>query len=64
MKSAAAVFAITFLVVGSLIAQVHIKENAIITPAEPRRSQSGVYNNHDIRFEFYWDTPYPARVCL
>ncbi len=37
MKGTAAVLAITFLVMGSLFAQVHIRENAIITPAEPRR---------------------------
>lgn len=62
MKGAAAALAITILMVGPLFSQVHIKENAIITPAEPKRSQDGATSSHDIRFEFYWDHPMWAGV--
>ncbi len=55
MKGAAAVFAISFLMAGSLSAQVHIVEQATISPAPEKKAQAGNTNNHSIRFEFYWD---------
>lgn len=54
MKGAAAVLAISFLTVSPLFAQVHIKEKAIISPAQPKKVQDGLGNNHTIHFEVDW----------
>jgi hypothetical protein len=67
MKSAAAVFAITFSMINPLLAQVHIRESAIIAPAQVKRTMEtgGNVNNHSIRFELYFsdaDTGYLAVV--
>ena len=51
MKSALAVFAVTFPAVSSLFAQVHIKENATITPGQAKKVQDGGSNSHSIRIE-------------
>ncbi len=55
MKGAMAVLAITILTASSLFAQVHIKENATITPGQAKGLQDGVANNHTITFELHWD---------
>lgn len=41
MKGTAAVLAITLLVMGSLFAQVHIRESAVISPLQPKKVQDG-----------------------
>ncbi len=46
-------------------AQVHIQETVPIFPVQPKAALSvGGASTHTIRFEFYWDTPYGARVYL
>ncbi|HUI30426.1 MAG TPA: hypothetical protein VLX91_09435 [Candidatus Acidoferrales bacterium] len=62
MKSAAAVIAMTFLTVGSLLAQVHIRESAVITPEQVKKVQDGATKNHTMRFEFHWDGAPKGRV--
>jgi hypothetical protein len=52
MKGAGAVFAITILTVSPIFAQVHIRENATITPGQPKKVQES--SVHTIRYEFYW----------
>ncbi|HUI30829.1 MAG TPA: hypothetical protein VLX91_11470 [Candidatus Acidoferrales bacterium] len=54
MKSAA-VIAITFLTVSSLLAQVHIRESATIIPGQAKRVQISE-NKHKICFTFVWNT--------
>ncbi len=51
MRSAAAVFAIAFLMTSTVFSQVHIRESATITPGQTKKMQAGV--DHTIRFEFY-----------
>jgi len=47
------VFAVAILTVSSLFAQVHIKENATITPGQARKVQNVTI--HRLRFVFSWD---------
>jgi len=54
MKNGAAVIAITFLMVSSLLAQVHIKESATITPVQAKKVQDGEANNHKLSFTLTW----------
>jgi hypothetical protein len=64
MRSAFAVLGLTaILAVGVSFAQVHIQEKAVINPVQPREVQEGGnVNNHNVRFEFYWDTPLEGGV--
>jgi hypothetical protein len=64
MRRAVAVFAITFIMVGSIIAQVHIKENATIAPGHAKKVQTENVNNHTIRFEFYWSGADSGMVAM
>lgn len=55
MKGAIAVIAITILMAGTSLAQVHIKESATITPKQVKNVQGEISNNHTITFELHWD---------
>lgn len=53
--------AILFLVqVVPAMAQVHIIENAVISPAQPKKVEMG--DTHTLRYEFYWSGADSAEV--
>ncbi len=54
MRRVVLALGIVFTTAGPLLAQVHIQEKVVITPAQPKTVQGGS-NNHTIRFEFDWD---------
>lgn len=65
MKSAALVLFVTIFTAGTAISQVHIVERAVISPGQLKTVGSvGGKSNHDIRYEFRWDTPYAGRVYI
>ena len=53
MKSAVAVIVIAILTVSSLVAQVHIKENATIVPRQAKKLQDVVNNPHKFDFQIF-----------
>ncbi len=61
MKRAVAVFAIIFLTVSSVMAQVHIKESATIAPGQTKKTESVT---HTLRFVFSYRGTHVARLLI
>ncbi|MFZ1083074.1 MAG: hypothetical protein WAO19_14255, partial [Candidatus Kryptoniota bacterium] len=53
MKSAVAIIVIAILTVSSLVAQVHIKENATIVPRQAKKLQDVVNNPNKFNFQIF-----------